>query len=105
MLSRHGYSVLTAADGPQALDLVAHHQGDIDLLLSDVVMPKMLGREVAERVRELQPGVQVLYISGYARPVLGSQGTLEAEVALLEKPFSEPALLNKVREVLATEIG
>jgi PAS domain S-box-containing protein len=105
MLSRHGYSVLTAADGPQALDLVAHHQGDIDLLVSDVVMPKMLGREVADRVRELRPLVHVLYISGYARPVLGSQGTLEAEVALLEKPFSEPALLNKVREVLATDSG
>jgi hypothetical protein len=56
-------------------------------------------------VRELRPLVHVLYISGYARPVLGSQGTLEAEVALLEKPFSEPALLNKVREVLATDSG
>src|SRR5262249_30283080 len=87
MLRRTGYAVLTAADGPEALQLVAEHQGPIDLLVSDVVMPRMLGREVAERLQEVQPDLRVLYVSGYAEPILGSKGTLEPGVRLLEKPF------------------
>ncbi len=99
MLRSHGYRVLTAADGSEAIALAGGER--IDLLLTDVVMPGLLGREVAERVGALQPGVRVLYVSGYAEPVLGSQGTLDAGAPLLEKPFSEPALLGKVREALA----
>jgi PAS domain S-box-containing protein len=100
MLRRNGYAVLTAADGPEAIELVREHQGRIDLLVSDVVMPRMLGREVAERIQELQPDIRVLYVSGYAESILGSKGTLEAGVRLLEKPFSEPALLTTLREIL-----
>jgi PAS domain S-box-containing protein len=103
MLTLNGYKVLTAADGPQALELATHHLGDIDLLVSDVVMPRMLGREVADRMRELKPELRVLYISGYAQPVLGAQGRLDPGVELLEKPFSEPALLIKVRHVLGDD--
>jgi CheY-like chemotaxis protein len=60
----------------------------------------MLGREVAERVGELQPGIRVLYVSGYAEQILGAKGTVDAGVNLLEKPFSEPVLLSRLREIL-----
>ena len=74
------------------------HAGVIDLLLTDVIMPHMVGKEVAEKVRTLRPGLPVLFMSGYAQPVLGS--TLGEEITLLEKPFSEKLLLAKVRDVL-----
>ncbi len=100
ILARNGYSVLTASNGPAAIELAEHHHGRIDLLVTDVVMPKMLGKEVAERIAEQRPGIRILYMSGYAQPVLGSKGTLEEGVTLVEKPFSELTLLTKVREVL-----
>jgi PAS domain S-box-containing protein len=98
ILSRNGYVVLTSANGPEAIALVERHTGVIDLLLTDVIMPGMLGKEVAARVGELRPGIAVLYMSGYAQPVLGL--TMDVEIALLEKPFSEQILLIKVRDVL-----
>jgi signal transduction histidine kinase/CheY-like chemotaxis protein len=100
IFTRNGYRVITAASGPEALALVASHEGEIHLLVTDVVMPKMLGKEVAERVRELRPDIEVLFMSGYAQPVLASQGRLEPGVALVDKPFSEAALLAKAAQVL-----
>ena len=97
---RSGYEVIVAASGKEALDAVARHDGSLDLVLTDVVMPQMLGKQVAEEVRALCPGVAVLFMSGYAQPVLGAQGTLEEGVVLVSKPFSEPDLLAKVREAL-----
>jgi PAS domain S-box-containing protein len=98
ILSRNGYVVLTCANGPEAIAMVESHTGVIDLLLTDVIMPLMLGKEVATRIQEFRPGLPVLYMSGYARPVLGP--TSGEEIALLEKPFSEQLLLIKVRGVL-----
>jgi CheY-like chemotaxis protein len=72
----------------------------IDLLLTDLVMPDMLGNEVAARVRAARPGLPVLYMSGYAQPILDSQGALDPHVDLLEKPFSELTMLTRVRQVL-----
>jgi CheY-like chemotaxis protein len=103
ILSRNGYEVLTAANGPEALKIVEHTGQRIDLLLTDVIMPHMLGKELAGRMRELRPSLRVLYMSGYAQPVLASQGTLDPGVILVEKPFSEAALLDQVREVLDAE--
>jgi PAS domain S-box-containing protein len=100
ILRRSGYEVLMAGSPLDALELAGRHDGQIDLLVTDVVMPKMLGKDVAERMRAQRPGVKVLYISGYARPVLASSGTLEPGVTLLEKPFSESVLLQAVRQVL-----
>jgi len=100
IFTRNGYRVITAANGPDAVALVARHEGEIHLLVTDVVMPKMLGKEVAERVRELRPDIEVLFMSGYALPVLASQGRLEPGVALVDKPFSEAALLAKAGQVL-----
>jgi two-component system, cell cycle sensor histidine kinase and response regulator CckA len=100
ILSRNGYRVLCAASGAQAMEIVECERGDIQLLVTDVIMPQMLGKEVAERVTLRCPDIRVLFMSGYAEPVLGSQGTLAEGVLLLEKPFSEPTLLSKVREAL-----
>jgi PAS domain S-box-containing protein len=100
ILRRNGNEVLVAWDGASALDLASKHDGEIQVLLTDVVMPKMLGKEVAERVHALRPGIRTLYMSGYAQPVLASQGTLEEGVSLLEKPFTEEALLGRIEEVL-----
>ncbi len=100
ILSGAGYHVLAAACGPAALELAEQHTGTIDLLVSDVVMPGMLGNELAERLTKVRPGTRVLYMSGYAQPVLHSQGTLEPGVALLEKPFMAVDLLTAVRRRL-----
>ena len=93
MLSRAGYHVITAASGPEAIEIAASHTGDIDMLLTDVVMPRMLGKEAAEQIRALRPGVRVLFMSGYAQGVLDSQGVVEAGINLIQKPFSKAQLL------------
>jgi nitrogen-specific signal transduction histidine kinase/CheY-like chemotaxis protein len=100
ILARNGYQVITAASGPEALEIARKYEGEIHLLVTDVVMPHMLGKEVAEQILLIKPGTEVLYMSGYARPVLASQGRLEPGVALVEKPFSEADLLTKAGQVL-----
>ncbi len=100
IFTRNGYRVITAGNGPEALDLARDHPGEIHLLVTDVVMPHMLGKEVAERMRLIKPSIEVLFMSGYARPVLASQGRLEPHVALVEKPFSEAELMAKAGQVL-----
>jgi PAS domain S-box-containing protein len=100
IFARNGYQVITAANGPEALDIARDYPADIHLLVTDVVMPHMLGKEVAEKMRLIKPGIEVLFMSGYARPVLASQGRLEPHVALVEKPFSEADLMAKAAQVL-----
>jgi two-component system cell cycle sensor histidine kinase/response regulator CckA len=100
ILSGAGYQVLSAECGASALELAAAFDGAIDLLVSDVVMPGMLGKELAERLLFARPETRVLYMSGYAQPVLHSQGTLDPGVALLEKPFTADDLLTAVRKRL-----
>ncbi|MEU4695010.1 ATP-binding protein [Actinoplanes sp. NPDC023714] len=101
ILTGAGYRVLCADCGPRALEVAAGFDGTIDLLLSDVVMPGMLGKELAERLVLARPETRVLFMSGYAQPVLASEGTLEEGVALLEKPFTADDLLTAVRKRLA----
>ena len=101
LLTRQGYKVITAGNGAEALDTASAYQGDIDLLLTDVIMPQMLGKEAAEKIRVTRPGIRVLFMSGYAQPVLASQGRLDPDVTLLDKPFTERDLLDKVNSVLA----
>jgi signal transduction histidine kinase len=100
MLDRSGYQVLTAPSGQDAVK-IAGRAGQVDLLLTDVIMPKMLGREVADRVRALQPGIRVLFMSGYTRGLLSAQGVLEPGLYVIEKPFSATSLVAKLNEVLA----
>ena len=100
IFTRNGYHVITAESGPEAVAIATEWPGEIHLLVTDVVMPHMLGREVAEKMRGIKPGIEVLFMSGYARPVLASQGRLDPHVALLEKPFSETDLLSMAGQVL-----
>ena len=100
IFARNGYRVITAANGPEALGIAASHPGEIHLLVTDVVMPHMLGKEVAEKMRLIKPEIEVVFMSGYARPVLASQGRLDPGVALVGKPFSEADLLATAGQVL-----
>jgi PAS domain S-box-containing protein len=103
ILSRAGYQVLTAGGGDEALEVIAQYPDRIHLLLTDVIMPRMLGKEVAEQVSHAKPGIRVIFMSGYAMPVLASGGRLDPGVRLVEKPFSEVVLLDAVRDVLDAE--
>lgn len=105
LLARNGYEVLAVASGGEAVDVVAGHEGRIDLMVTDVVMPHMLGKEVAERIRGLRPGISVLFMSGYTQGLLGPQGVLEPGVNLIEKPFSEATLMRKLREIQSAQHG
>ena len=95
-----GYQVIDAADGPKALELSARHTGEIAVLVTDVVMPGMSGRELAERLAPTRPAMKVLYTSGYTDDAMVRQGVLNAGVAFLQKPFVPDSLARKVREVL-----
>jgi two-component system cell cycle sensor histidine kinase/response regulator CckA len=99
-LEKQGYRVLDAADGALAMQIALAHEGTIHLLLTDVIMPGMNGRELAQRVLQLRPAMKVLYMSGYTENVIGHNGTLDAGVRLLQKPFTLRDLKSKVREVL-----
>ena len=100
MLRLNGYTVLQAQDGREALDLVRRHGRPIHLLLTDVVMPEMSGRELARSVAGLEPGIGVLYMSGYTDGVIAHHGVLDAGVAYIQKPFTADSLARKVREAL-----
>ena len=101
-LEKQGYRVIEAADGAVAMQIAVAHEGTIHLLLTDVIMPGMNGRELAQRISEIRPNVKILYMSGYTENVIGRNGTLDEGVRLLQKPFSLHNLKNKVREVLDT---
>jgi two-component system cell cycle sensor histidine kinase/response regulator CckA len=100
VLATHGYEVLAAVDGPQALQLIEAHAGPIELLVTDVIMPRMMGSEVATRVMALRPDIKVLYISGYPGDAIARQGVLPAEHAFVQKPFSVVDLARRVRALL-----
>jgi signal transduction histidine kinase len=100
ILKAVGYRVLTAASGPEALQIAARHVGEIDLLLTDVVMPGMSGPEVAARLEKERPNLAVLYMSGYADEAISRHGAPAGGVQFIPKPFSVEQLRRKVREVL-----
>jgi two-component system cell cycle sensor histidine kinase/response regulator CckA len=99
-LSRHGYKVLVATGGDEALRLAAHYDGPIHLLLTDVVMPAMSGADVSRALVLSRPGVRVLFASGYTDSVIVRHGVLEPDVDFIEKPFTPERLLTRIRAVL-----
>jgi CheY-like chemotaxis protein len=104
-LERSGYEVLEAADGHEALELAARWEGSIDLLLTDVRMPKMNGVELAGRLREARPSIRVLFMSGLAEAELVQELERRPDVHVLDKPMTPSILLERVRVALDTPLG
>lgn len=100
VLRRQGYQVLEAAQGKEALQVAANHDGEIHLMLTDVIMPNLTAKELTERIKDSRPEIKVLFTSGYANDEVVRQGVLESEMAFIEKPYQLADLLRKVREVL-----
>lgn len=100
ILKTAGYQVLESSDGVQALRSAVEHGGPIDLLITDVVMPGMSGRQTAEQLKTRQPSLKVLYVSGYTNDAVVTRGALPRGTAFLQKPFTQNTLLHKVRQVL-----
>jgi CheY-like chemotaxis protein len=100
LLTNHGYQVLEAPTGSLALKISARFEGQIDLLLTDVVMPEISGREVADQLAQSRPEMKVLFMSGYTDDTIVRHRILDADVAFLQKPFTPEALLLKLQEVL-----
>lgn len=98
-LARRGYTVLEAASGEEALALAEQHAGSIQLVLTDVVMPGMDGRELAGQIALRHPDVRILYMSGFASAIAGKDGVLAPGIAFIQKPFTPKALLQRVREI------
>ncbi|HTD70548.1 MAG TPA: PAS domain S-box protein [Gemmatimonadales bacterium] len=100
ILEKHGYKLLLAATGRDGVQVAEQHAAPIDILVTDVVMPEMGGRELAQRLTALQPGLKVLYLSGYTDDAIVHHGVLDAGVAFLQKPFKPDDLVRKIRAVL-----
>ena len=100
ILTLSGYRVLEAQHGPEALEIASEHQGRIDLVLIDVIMPLMSGRELAARLQPERPDMRILYMSGYTDDVLTQLGLHDADFAFIQKPFTLDTLAAKVRSIL-----
>jgi len=100
ILSQKGYRVLEASDGAIALRLAAGHVGEIDLVLTDVAMPNLGGRGMVEELRELSPGLRVLFMSGYPKEEVFPDKAAASRAPYLQKPFTGETLLAEVREAL-----
>ena len=100
ILKRQGYTVLEGSHGNEAIDVCKQHKGPVHLLLTDVVMPQMSGRELAERITSIRPGIKILYMSGYTDNTIAHHGILDKGMNFIQKPFTVDGLARKVREVL-----
>jgi two-component system cell cycle sensor histidine kinase/response regulator CckA len=99
-LRTFGYTVHEASDGEQAVEFLRGRLGPVDLVLTDVVLPGMGGRALAERIAEQRPGMRILFMSGYSDDMVLKHRLLGVKVALLQKPFTAEALAEKVRDIL-----
>ena len=100
MLQRLGYTALSAKTPAEAMAIADGHEGSIHLVMTDVVMPQMNGKELSERLRRMRPGLKCLYTSGYTADVIATNGVLESGVHFLQKPYSMTQLAAAVRDAL-----
>ena len=100
-LASKGYRVLEADSGEAGIAIADKHEGQIDLIITDVMMPGMSGREMVNKLNQTRPAIRILYLSGYTEDAIVSEGKFESGTAFLQKPFSLQSLSKKVREVLA----
>jgi two-component system cell cycle sensor histidine kinase/response regulator CckA len=100
ILQANGYEVLEAEDPTKAIETVANYEGAIHLLLTDVLMPGMNGRALAQRVRERRPDIRILYMSGHTEDSIAQSGLVEPGALLISKPFTQESLARKLREAL-----
>jgi two-component system, chemotaxis family, CheB/CheR fusion protein len=105
VLQESGYRVIEAPSGPEALRLASQSEGRIDLLLTDVVMPHMSGRELADRLVGLRPGLKVIYMSGHTEDAIVHHGVLDPGIVFVQKPFKPETLSRRVRETLDSDAG
>jgi CheY-like chemotaxis protein len=103
MIEKLGYTVLAARTVQEALSLVSEHDGRIDLLLTDVVMPEMNGKDLARRISDIRPGIKCLYMSGYTANVIAHHGILDKGIRFIAKPFSLRDLAARIREAIDNE--
>ena len=103
LLKKQGYHVFPAETGREAVEIVKSLKGRIDLLLTDVVMPRMNGKELFKVIHKIFPDVRVLFMSGYTNEVIAQHGVLEEGLVFIQKPFTIYALAGKVREALGGE--
>jgi CheY-like chemotaxis protein len=99
-LESHGYTTLCTTSPRRALELCSEREGSIDLLVTDVILPEMNGKQLQQRIEEMSPGTKTLFISGYTADVVAERGILEKETFFLQKPFTPDALVRKVRTIL-----
>jgi len=104
-LARLGYHVLSASDGPTALDHYGRSDHSIAILVTDVMMPRMTGRELAQRMNALRPTMKVLYASGYSQDVTSRHGVLEPDINFIQKPYTPHGLAARIRLLLDTPPG
>jgi DNA-binding response OmpR family regulator len=95
-----GYKVVAAKDGNEALQACKNIKSKLELMVSDVMIPGVKGVELADKIKAMQPGVSIIFISGYAGDVIGNHGILESDINFIPKPFDPDKLLGKARELL-----
>ncbi len=100
ILNKYGYNVHLMSDGNEALDIFKNNEEQIDLLITDVIMPKMSGKEVVDKMLQYKPNLKYIYISGYTDDVIGKHGVLEKKISILQKPFTHNTLMEKIRSIL-----
>lgn len=100
ILSNHGYTVIVAGHGEEALRIIHDYDNPIDLVITDVIMPRMGGKELSDRIQSLNDTMKILFMSGYTDQSIVHQGVIDPGVFFIQKPFTQQSLLKKVRDVL-----